>query len=99
MSGTPKKCAVAHEQRGVRTHAHDALRRRVDKSMCVADPEEGNQYKFLDVLESVREEERISLECAAKEFLHRMSIIGSTPLSDRNRVTASNQFAQPVLGS
>ena len=27
-----------------------------------------------------------------------MSIIWSSPLSDRNRVTASNQFALPVLG-
>ena len=98
MNGTPKKCAVAHVQRGVRTHAHDALRLRVDKSMCVSDLEEGNQYKFLGVLESVREEERMSLECAAKEFLHRMSIIGSSPLSDHNRVTDSNQFALPVFG-
>ena len=57
-----------------------------------------NQYKFLDVLESVRQEGRMSLECAAKEFLRRMSIIWSSPLSDHNRVTASNQFALPVLG-
>ena len=40
----------------------------------------------------------MSLECAAKEFLRRMSIIWSSPLSDHNRVTASNQFALPVLG-
>ena len=40
----------------------------------------------------------MSLECAAKQFLRRMSIIWSVPLSDHNRVTASNQFALPVLG-
>ena len=40
----------------------------------------------------------MSLEFAAKEFLRRMSIIWSSPLSDHNRVTASNQFALPVLG-
>ena len=40
----------------------------------------------------------MSLEWAAKEFLCRMSIIWSSPLSDHNRVTASNQFALPVLG-
>ena len=40
----------------------------------------------------------MSLECAAKEFLRRMFIIWSSPLSDHNRVTASNQFALPVLG-
>ena len=65
---------------------------------CVSDREEGNQCKFLGVLESVRQEERMSLECSAKKFLHRMSIIGSTPLSEHNRVTQSNQFALPVLG-
>ena len=37
------------------------------------------------------------LECAAKEFLRRMSIIWSSPLSDHKRVTSSNQFALPVL--
>jgi len=40
----------------------------------------------------------MSLECAAKDFLRRMSIIWSNPLSDHNRLTASNQFALPVLG-
>ena len=40
----------------------------------------------------------MSLECAAKEFLRRISIIRSSPLSDHNRVTASNQFALQLLG-
>ena len=40
----------------------------------------------------------MSLECAAKEFLPRMSFIWSSPLSDHNRVTALNQLALPVLG-
>ena len=35
---------------------------------------------------------------AKEEFLRRMSIIWSSSLSDHNRVTASNQFALPVLG-
>ena len=82
----------------VHTHTHDALGLRVDESMCISDLEEGNQYKFLGVLESMRLEERVSLECAAKEFLRRMYIISSSPLPDHNRVTASNQFALPVLG-
>ena len=68
------------------------------RSICVSDLEEGNHYKFLGVLETVRQEERMSLECAARKFLRRMSIIWSNPLSDHNRVTASNQFTLPVLG-
>ena len=46
----------------------------VDKNISVSDLEEGNQHKFLGVLETVRQEERMSLECATKEFLRRMSI-------------------------
>ena len=68
---------------GVHSHSHDA---------------EGDQYKFLSVLESVRQEERLSLDCEAGEFLRRMSVILSSPLFDHNRVAASNQFALPVLG-
>ena len=68
------------------------------RNICVFDLGECNHYKFWGVLETVRQEERMSLECAAKEFLPKMSIIWSNPLSDHNRVTASNQFALPVLG-
>ena len=68
------------------------------RNICVSDLGECNHYKFLGVLETVRQEERMSLECAATEFLRKMSIIWSNPLSDHYLVTASNQFALPVLG-
>ena len=71
----------------------------VDQSMCISDLEEGNQHRFLGVLQSVRQEERMLLECAGKEFLRRMSIIWSSPFSDHNQVTASNQFALPLLAN
>ncbi|PFX29473.1 Retrovirus-related Pol polyprotein from type-1 retrotransposable element R2 [Stylophora pistillata] len=61
-------------------------------------PKKGNQHKFLGVLETVRQEERMSLEGAVKEYLRRMSFIWSSPLFDYNRVTASNKFALPTLG-
>ena len=64
---------------GVHTHTHDALVLRVDEGICVSDLEEGNQYKSLGVLEPVRQEERMSLECPAKEFLHRMLSSGQVP--------------------
>ena len=92
------KSAVEDVHRRVHTHTHDALRLRVDENICIFDLEEGNQHKFLGVLETVRQKQRMSLECAAKEFLRRMSFIWSSLLSDHNRVTASNQFALPVLG-
>ena len=55
------------------------------RNICVSDLGECNHYKFLGVLETVRQEERMSLECAAKEFPRKMSIIWSNPLSDHNR--------------
>ena len=59
--------------------------------------EDGQQYKFLGVLESRRQEERIVLRCPACEYLHRLSVIWSSPLSDYHRVIASNQFALPGM--
>ena len=96
----PNKCAVVHVRRGgggggVQTHDVSGL--RLDDSARVPEIEEGEQYKFLGVLESVIQEERLSLECAAKEYLRRMSVIWTSPLSDHNRVTVSTQFALPLL--
>ena len=44
------------------------------------------------------QEDKLVLKCAAKEYLRRMSAIWTSPLSDRNRVTTSNQFALLLLG-
>lgn len=41
--------------------------------------------------------EKWTLELMAKAYLQRMSVIWSSPLSDVKRVTASNQFALPLL--
>lgn len=61
--------------------------------------EKGKQCKFLGVVESLVQEEQIALECAAKEHLCRWSVVWSSPLSDYNRVMASNQFTLPVFGN
>jgi len=42
------------------------------------------------------QEDKLVLGCGAKEYLRRMSVIWTSPLSDHNRVTASNQFALPA---
>ena len=59
--------------------------------------EDRQQYKFLGVLETLRQEERILLQCAAREYLRRLSVIWSSPLSDYHCVIASNQFALPAM--
>ena len=43
------------------------------------------------------QDEKLALECAAKVYLRGLSVIWSSPLSDINRVRASNQYAMPVL--
>ena len=91
----PKKCAVAHFKRGV--HVADSPGLEVDGNAKIPSLENGEQYKFLGVLESLKQEEKLALECASREYLHRMSVIWSSPLSDFHRVVASNQFAMPAM--
>ena len=90
-----RKCAVVHIRRGV--HSQQNFGRDIVGDR-VTTLEEGRQYKFLGVLETLVQEEKMILELAAKEYLRRLSVIWSSPLSDYNRVVASNQFALPVLG-
>ena len=59
--------------------------------------EAGCSYKFLGVKESTLQDEKLALAVAAKVYLHRLSVIWTSPLSDANRVKATNQFALPVL--
>ena len=59
--------------------------------------EEGQQYKFLGVLARLKQKEKLALKCTTKEYLRRMSLIWSSPLSDYNRVIASTQFAMPLM--
>ena len=60
--------------------------------------EKGKQCKFLGVVKNLVQEEKIALECAAKEHLRRFSVVWPNPLSDYNLVKASNQFSLPVVG-
>ena len=41
---------------GGQTYTHNTSGLRVDENICVSDLEEGNQYKFLGFLETVRQE-------------------------------------------
>ena len=96
LQQNPKKGAVAHVKRGVQATVVSGG--RVLESTRIPCLDDGEQYKFLGVLESVIQENKLVLECAAKEYLGRLSFICTTFLSDYNRVVASNQFALPVLG-
>ena len=70
---------------------------RMDETTTIMALGEGKHHKFLGVLENVREDERLALACASKEYLRRISIIWSSPTSDCNRVQVTNQCALLVL--
>ena len=59
--------------------------------------EAGSSYKFLSVKDSTLQDEKLALTVAAKVYLHRLSVIWTSLLSDANCVKATNQFALPVL--
>ena len=95
LQWNPKKCAVTHIRRGDLVANSAGV--KVDGNAKIPSLEEGQQYKFLGMLECLKQEEKLALKCAAKEYLCRMSLIWSSPLSDYHRVIASNQFAMPVM--
>ena len=93
LQWNPKKCV--NFTRG--THVADSAGLKVDGNAKVSSLEDGQQYKFLGVLESLKQEEKLTLQSAAKEYLRRLSVIWSSPLSDYHRAVASNQFAMPAM--
>ena len=69
----------------------------IDELKSIKSLLEENTYKFLGVLENSKQEDKLALENAWKEYLRRLAIIWSSPLSDQSKVVASNQYALPVL--
>ena len=70
---------------------------KLKESAVIVPLEEDSYCKFLGVLESVRHEETLTLECAKKTYVQRLSVIWSSLLSDVDGVVASDQFALAVL--
>ena len=95
MQWDEKKCAVTHMKKGALDQTTSDM--KLDESVVIARLKDGEQYKFLGVQENLRQEDKLVLNCAAEIYLKRVSVIWSSPLSDHNRITATNQFALPVL--
>ena len=68
LQWNPRKCAVVHIRRGV--HSQESSGRDIAGERLPS-LEEGRTYKFLGVLETLVQEEKISLEFAAREYLRR----------------------------
>ena len=68
----------------------------IDELKSIKSLGEESTYKFLGVLENSKQEDKLVLENASKDYLRRLAIIWSSPLSDHSRVVATNQYALPV---
>ena len=88
-----KKCVVVHVKRGCVKQTENM---EIDELKSIRSLGEST-YKFLGVLENSKQEDKLFLENALKEYLCRLVIIWSSPLSDRSKVVAANQYALPVL--
>ena len=70
LAWNPTKCAVVHVSRGVHVSGNSGM--ILDETARIPSLEDGKQYKFLGVLENVMQEDKLVLECAAKEYLQRI---------------------------
>ena len=95
MQWNKKKCSPTHTKRGALDQSTGDM--KLEESSLIARLKNGEQYKFLGVQEKLKEEDKLVLQCAAEVYLQRVSVIWSIPSSDHNRITATNQFALPVL--
>ena len=58
-----KKCSVVHVKRGAQVSYESGM--RMDETTTITALGEGKHYKFLGVVENVRQDERLALACAA----------------------------------
>ena len=90
-----KKCAVVHVKRGCVVKQTENM--EIDGLKSIKSLGEESTYNFLGVLENSKQEDKLVLENASKEYLRRLAIIWSSPLSDHSKVVTTNQYALPVL--
>jgi len=91
----PKKCSMINVKRG--KQVCDGSKAKLDDTTEIASLNEGERYKFLGVLENLKQDDKMALQQAAEKYLQKVSVIWSSPLSDWNKVNATNQFALPTL--
>ena len=94
LQSNPKKCSVLNVRGGVPVDVPEGFK---SGEMVIDSLKENTTYRFLGAPERLLQEKKLSLQCTTKTYLQRLSVIWSSPLSDINRVQASNQLAMPVL--
>ena len=90
MEWNAKKCAVMNVKRGVLDEESHV---KLNDSTLLRSVSEERTYKFQERLghDVIKNRER-----ASKEFLRRVWLIWSSPLSDALKVQATNTFAMPA---
>ena len=66
LQWNPKKCSTIHVRKGVQVQ--DSLGIKMDESTVITSLKEGTQYKFLGVLENLKQDDKLALKVAAKVF-------------------------------
>ena len=94
LQWNPKKCNVLNARRGVPVDVPEGFK---SGETVIDSLKKDTTYRFLGAPEQLLQEEKLALQRATKTYLQRLSVIWSSPLSDTNRVQASNQLAVPVL--
>ena len=94
LQWNPKKSNVLNVRRGVPVDVPEGFK---SGETVIDSLKEDTTYRFLGAPERLLQEEKLALQRATKTYLQRLSVIWSSPLSDTNRVQASNQLAMPVL--
>ena len=91
-----KKCAVEHVKR---RFVKPTENMEIDELTSIKSLGEERSYKFefLSVLENYKQEGKLVLENASKEYWRRLAIICTSLLSDHSKVVVTNQYALPVL--
>ena len=94
LQWNPQKCNVLNVRRSVAVDIPEGFK----SGDMVIDSLKGDAtYWFLGAPERLLQEEKLALQRTSKTYLQRFLVIWSSPLSDANRVQASNQLAMPVL--
>ena len=88
------KCAAVHVKRG-KIVPNEGLPLHSGNQIPVLG--EGDYYKFLGKYENATQLEKEVQRDASKEYIRRLSVIWSSPLSFTRKVKATNSFATSVL--
>ena len=89
-----EKCAKCTIKKGHKTRGD---RMEIEDGKFVEDLENDTNYTYLGIEENASLEHRKLREKARKEYLRRLKKICRSELSPKNKITAINQLATPVL--